>query len=153
MSRTPTNGSAAAGPPDAEVARLAHDLRMACMRVSRRVRFESSDVLAPHQFSVLARLDESPRTVGELAAIERVSAPSMSKTVAGLAEAGLVSRSEDPRDGRLVRLALTDEGGAVLARVRAERDAWMTARLEDLDVEDRVLLRRATDLLNQVVRP
>lgn len=163
MSRTPSTRdgqgratpepAATPGPPDAEVARLAHDLRIACMRVSRRVRFESSDAVAPHQFSVLARLDEAPRTVGELAGIERVSAPSMSKTVAALAGAGLVSRSEDPHDGRLVRLALTDEGTAVLARVRAEGDAWMTARLEDLDEEDRALLRRATELLNQVVRP
>lgn len=152
---TAGNGAAVseAGPPDAEVARLAHDLRTACMRVSRRVRFESSDAVAPHQFSVLARLDDSPRTVGELAVIERVSAPSMSKTVAALSDAGLVRRSEDPHDGRLVRLSLTDEGAAVLARVRAERDAWMTARLEDLDAGDRALLRRATDLLNQVVRP
>lgn len=154
MSRTPTDpGVPEVGPPDAETARLAHDLRIACMRVSRRVRFQSSDAVAPHQFSVLARLEDSPRTVGELAGIERVSAPSMSKTVAGLTEAGLVSRSEDPHDGRLVRLTLTEGGGAVLARVRAERDAWMTARLEDLDAEDRALLRRATDLLNQVVRP
>ena len=41
---------------------LADELRLACMRISRRVRFESTDAVAPHQFSVLCRLEEAPRT-------------------------------------------------------------------------------------------
>jgi hypothetical protein len=41
------------------------------MRISRRVRFESTHVVAPHQFSVLCRLEEAPRTPSELAEIER----------------------------------------------------------------------------------
>ena len=48
--------------------RLTSDLRMACMRISRRVRFESTAPVAPHQFSVLVRLEERPRTPKELAA-------------------------------------------------------------------------------------
>ena len=54
---------------------MATDLRLACMRISRRVRFESSHDVAPHQFSVLCRLEEAPRTPGELAEIERVASP------------------------------------------------------------------------------
>ena len=42
--------------------RLTSDLRMACMRISRRVRFESTAPVAPHQFSVLVRLEEQVRT-------------------------------------------------------------------------------------------
>ena len=53
--------------------RLTSDLRMACMRISRRVRFESTAPVAPHQFSVLARLEEAPRTPEELAAFEKVA--------------------------------------------------------------------------------
>ena len=62
------------------LAHLANDLRLACMRISRRVRFESTDAVAPHQFSVLSRLAEEPRTPRELAGIEKVSAPSMTRT-------------------------------------------------------------------------
>lgn len=134
-----------------DVTRLAHDLRIVCMRISRRVRFEATGQLAPHQFSVLARLAERSHTAGDLAGIERVSAPSMSRTVAGLVSLGLVDRSADTSDGRVVMLSLTAEGLRVLTEERAQRDAWMAARLEGLTARDRQALRRATDLLERVV--
>src|SRR6476469_9682225 len=98
--------AAEAGLSPSAIYALAGELRLACMRISRRVRFESTDVVAPHQFSVLARLEETPRTPRELADIERVSAPSMSRTVAALVERGLVLRADDPTDGRQVILSL-----------------------------------------------
>ena len=76
----------------AQRAQIANDLRLACMRISRRVRYEGAGSLAPHQFSVLARIDEQPRTPGELADLERVSAPSMTRTVASLVAGGWVDR-------------------------------------------------------------
>lgn len=138
--------------PQRETAVLAHDLRIACMRVARRVRFDADNTIAPHRFSVLVRLLSQPLTLGELAQIEQVSAPSMSKTVGRLVDQGYVDRSADPDDGRIVRLSLTDEGRATVERERAHRDAWMTARLEGLTEADRDLLRRATDLLEELVR-
>ncbi len=60
--------------PPQQLTRLASDLRLACMRISRRVRFESSHDVAPHQFSVLCRLEDAPRTPGELAEIGDSSA-------------------------------------------------------------------------------
>src|SRR5664280_943684 len=60
---------------------LANDLRLACMRISRRVRFESTQLVAPHQLSVMARLEDHALTPRELAAIECVSPPSMTRTV------------------------------------------------------------------------
>ncbi|WP_131103567.1 MarR family winged helix-turn-helix transcriptional regulator [Ornithinimicrobium sufpigmenti] len=138
--------------PHRETAELAHDLRIACMRVARRVRFDADNTIAPHHFSVLVRLQPEPRTLGELADIEQVSPPSMSKAVGQLVEQGYVERSADPDDGRLVRLSLTAEGRATVERERAHRDAWMTARLEGLAEADRDLLRRATDLLEELVR-
>ena len=109
---TAPTGTAARAMTRAERDRLTSDLRMACMRISRRVRFESTTSLAPHQFSVLARLEEQPHTPNQLAAIEKVSAPSMSRTVAGLVEVGLVARADDPTDGRQVILSLTARAGA-----------------------------------------
>src|SRR6478672_3271849 len=96
-----------AGLGPAAVSRLASELRLACMRISRRVRFESSDAVAPHQFGVLAQLEQSPRTPRELADRERVSAPSMTRTVNGLVDRGLVARTADPTDGRQVIVSLT----------------------------------------------
>jgi DNA-binding MarR family transcriptional regulator len=132
--------------PDPETAALAHDLRIACMRVARRVRFDADNTVAPHQFSVLVRL-EQPRTLGEVAALEQVSAPTISRTVAQLVDQGYVTRETDPDDRRSVRLSLSEQGAAVVRRERAHRDAWMTARIEGLTAADRTLLRRATDLI------
>jgi DNA-binding MarR family transcriptional regulator len=153
-SPSPVDPTAGQTPPDLagpNVAELAHDLRLACMRVSRRVRFESAQDTAPHQFSVLARLEAGPAAVGDLAEVERVRAPSMSRTVAGLQEAGLVCRDVDPADGRVALISLTEHGKETLARERARRDAWMAHRLEGLAAEDRETLREATVLLDQVL--
>ncbi|WP_337189785.1 MarR family winged helix-turn-helix transcriptional regulator [Ornithinimicrobium cavernae] len=144
MSALPTDDS-----PDG-IARLAHDLRIACMRVSRRVRFETTSTIAPHQLSVIVRLAQSSYTSGELATIERVSAPSMSRTVGALVELGLVERATDSDDGRVVRLSLTAAGQRELDEHRARRDAWMTQRLAGLTDEERELLARASELLNRV---
>lgn len=129
---------------------VASDLRLACMRISRRVRFESADVLAPHQFSVLARLEESPKTPRELAEIERVSPPSMTRTAAGLVERGLVLRADDPTDGRQVILSLTAEGTKLLSEIRRRRDHWMTMRVAALSPQEQDVLRRASSILTRV---
>lgn len=138
-------------PVDPTIAELAHDLRIACMRVARRVRFDADTVVPPHLFSILARLVAQPRTVGELAAMERVSAPTMSRAVAQLTDQGYVVRSADEHDGRLVRLSLTPEGSTLVTEERANRDAWMAERLEGLSAKDQTLLRRATDLIEEIL--
>ena len=132
------------------VSRLAGELRLACMRISRRVRFESTHLVAPHQFSVLCRLEDTPRTPGELAEIEKVSAPSMTRTVAGLVERGLVERTGDPDDKRQVILSLTGDATAVLRDIRRQRDAWMSVRLGHLTPEEQDILRQASAILTRV---
>ena len=129
---------------------LTTDLRLACMRISRRVRFESTVDVAPHQYSVLVRLKDTARTPRELADIERVSPPSMSRTVASLVDLGLVVRNDDPADGRQVILSLTEAGRAVVHETMCRRDQWLAVRLEHLDDDERALLREATALLEKV---
>jgi DNA-binding MarR family transcriptional regulator len=130
---------------------LASDLRIACQRVSRRVRFESSSELAPHLVSALANLRRGPLTPGELAEIERISAPSMTRTINCLVERGLVSRGDHPSDGRSKVLTLTADGEAVLDRTARARDDWMFRQLQGLSKEDRDLLKAATGVLNRVL--
>lgn len=134
-----------------DLAHLAVDLRLACQRIARRVRYESASAeAAPHQLSVLYHLDKRPSSPGELADVEKVSPPSMTRTVNGLVERGYVSRSPHPSDGRQVVLTLTDLGRQVLQVSRARRDAWMAVRLADLPESDLDVLRRATALLTEV---
>ena len=133
-----------------QLTRMATDLRLACMRIARRVRFESSHDVAPHQFSVLCRLEDTPRTPGELAEIEKVSAPSMTRTVAGLVERGLVERTGDPDDKRQVILSLTGDATTLLREIRRQRDAWMSVRLGHLTPEEQDILRQASAILTRV---
>jgi len=129
---------------------LANDLRLACMRISRRVRFESTQDVAPHQFSVMARLEDNALTPRELAGIERVSPPSMTRTVAGLVERRLVTRTDDPLDGRQVFISLTAEGISLLSETRRRRDAWMASRLKGISADEREVLVKATAILTRV---
>lgn len=143
-------GSTASALTPAALRTVANDLRLACMRISRRVRYESTDDLAPHQFSVLCRLEDASRTPRELADIEKVSAPSMTRTAGGLVELGLVARADDPDDGRQVILSLTDEGRTLLRDVRRQRAEWMAVRVKTLSPEEQDVLRRASAILARV---
>jgi DNA-binding MarR family transcriptional regulator len=142
--------AADAGLSPAAVSTLAGELRLACMRISRRVRFESTHLVAPHQFSVLCRLEEAPRTPGELAEIEKVSAPSMTRTVAALVERGLVERTADPEDRRQVILSLTPDARTLLKDIRRKRDAWMSVRVGHLTPEEQEILQQASAILTRV---
>jgi DNA-binding MarR family transcriptional regulator len=83
--------------------------------------------------ATLATLERSgPSRLTSLAVKEGVTQPAMTQLIARLQESGLVSRTADPADGRVVQVRLTDEGRAMLARrraVRAERLAEILARL------------------------
>ncbi|GAB2474160.1 MarR family transcriptional regulator [Luteococcus sediminum] len=129
---------------------LANDLRLACQRIARRVRFEGTQQVAPHQFSVLVRVSKTPLTPTALAERERVSTPSMTRTVNGLVDAGLVSREPHPDDRRQVLVSITPAGQRVVTETLAERDSWMMQHLQGLDADDLALLRRAADLLLEV---
>ncbi len=134
-----------------ELAHIAVDLRLACMRISRRVRFETiGDGVPPHHFSVLVRLEDAAHTPGDLAESERVSAPSMTKTVAALVEAGYVVRTPHPTDGRQILIELTPAGRQAVAATRQRRDAWVASRIADLSDEDLRVLDRASVLLAEL---
>ena len=135
---------------DRDVGALSEDLRLACMRISRRVRFESAEEIAPHQFSVLARLERGPASPRALADVEKVSAPSMTRTVGCLADKGLVARQDDPDDGRRIIVELTDQGRAVLRRTRRGRGRWMHERILELGEQDRRALAAASEVLSRI---
>lgn len=146
MTRTAT--TRALGPKG--VSALSEDLRLACMRISRRVRFESTDDIAPHQFSVLARLEDGPLTPRALADIEKVSAPSMTRTVGCLVDDDLVERHDDPEDGRRVLVELTEQGREILLAARRRRGRWMSERVHELSPEEQATLAEATEILRRI---
>lgn len=144
MPKTPTL------PTESELFTLANDLRLACQRIARRVRFESTSAVAPHQFSVLMHLRRGPATPTQLAAHERVSAPSMTRTINCLCESGLVERYPHPDDGRQVLVRTTAAGNAEIAATVAQRDTWMLTHLDGFSTDQLAVLRQAADLLLEV---
>ena len=130
---------------------LAIDLRTAIMRTSRRLRTEvSGDTVSAGQYTALTHLQTGDRSLGELADLEYVQAPSMTRIVNALAAQGLVSRSAHPDDGRQILLSITPAGVAVLQDARTQRTAWLAQRVAVLSDEDRQVLSRAAHLMQEM---
>jgi DNA-binding MarR family transcriptional regulator len=87
----------------------------------------------------------------ELAAVERMSVPGMSKFIARLEEAGLVQRAPVAGDQRRVGLSLTAAGHKVLRSVKSKRTAWLSARLGQLDPEQLEAVDAAIEPLQQLL--
>lgn len=139
-------------PPSAPDTSFASDVRMAIFRLARRLRSERAvDSMSDAQFAVLAALKvHGPHTLGELAERERVSAPSMNRTVNCLEESGYLTRTPDADDRRKVIIDLTDEGREVVAETVRRRDSWLEHTLEALDPEERDVLARAAQIMRTV---
>ncbi|WP_432902670.1 MarR family winged helix-turn-helix transcriptional regulator [Micromonospora matsumotoense] len=135
-------------------AQLAPQLRDAITRLNRRVR-QARPVgdLTVTQLSALTSLRlAGALTPRELADVERVQPPTMTKIVAKLEERGLVQRTPHPTDGRQVILAATEGGRAVLDQFERVRDEWLASRLAALAEDERDTLRRAAEILQQLAR-
>ena len=135
-----------------DLAAEASEVRIATFRLARRLRAERAiDSMSDGQFAVLATLKiHGPHTLGELAERERVSAPSMNRTVNCLEESGYLTRTPDESDRRKVNIAVTDAGRGVVEETVRRRDAWLEAVLEDLPPASRALLAQAAAIMQEV---
>jgi DNA-binding MarR family transcriptional regulator len=131
---------------------VAPQLRMVVMRLARKLRQQAEGSLSPSQLSALSSVDRmGATTLGELASIEQVKPPTMTKIVGNLEEAGLVRREPDAGDRRVVRVHITEAGRRHVATSRTRRDAYLAERLRRLDPDERALLERALPLLERLV--
>jgi DNA-binding MarR family transcriptional regulator len=132
----------------------APDLRIAIMRLARRLRNQrADDTMTASQMAALGTLlREGPLPPGELAAAEHVQPPSMTRILSSLQSAGLVTRAPHPTDGRQVIYAATDEARAMVQRDRQRRDHWLTQRMSQLTPEQRAALEAAVPILDRLAR-
>ena len=133
---------------------LARILREAIQRLNRRVRqTRAVGDLTSSQLSALTSLQlAGALTPRELADVERVQPPTMTKIVGKLEERGLVVRTPHPTDGRQVILTATEQGRAMYAQFELARNEWLAAQLAALSAEERDVLARAARILRQVAR-
>ncbi|HVI17458.1 MAG TPA: MarR family transcriptional regulator [Gaiellales bacterium] len=135
-----------------DTAALAHDLRLAVMRLSRRLRNQRVDtsVTLTHLAALSTLKRHGPMSPGELAAHERVQPPSMTRVVVALEGMGLVTRTPHPTDGRQVVIDLTPAAGELLASEARAREAWLSGQLQSLTAEDRAVLRQAAEIMDKL---
>jgi DNA-binding MarR family transcriptional regulator len=129
-------------------------IRDAITRLNRRLRRTRpiGDITIA-QISALQSLDAAGAlTPRELAEVERVQPPTMTRIVARLEERGLVQRTPHPTDGRQVILAPSPLGRDLVAEYRRVRDEWLAQRLARLSAEERDTLQRAAEILDRIAR-
>jgi DNA-binding MarR family transcriptional regulator len=137
---------------DPSVPELASRLRLVITRTARRLRQQSDPALSPTQAAALATIERAgPLTPSELARIERVQRPTISRVTARLGQAGLLERLPDELDGRGARLRVTREGRRTLRELRNRKTAYLAERMDRLDPEDRAVLARASGLLERLL--
>ncbi|MGY1728893.1 MarR family winged helix-turn-helix transcriptional regulator [Geodermatophilus sp. SYSU D01062] len=135
-----------------DTAALAHDLRLAVMRFSRRLRNQRVDtsVTLTHLAALSTIQRHGAMSPGELAAHERVQPPSMTRVVVALEGMGLVTRTPHPTDGRQVVIDLTPAAETLLAEEARAREAWLSGQLQRLTPQQRATLREAAEIMEEL---
>ncbi len=99
--------------------------------------------------ATLASLERlGPQRLTLLAAREGVTQPAMTQLISRLEDSGLVRRGASQEDGRVVLVAITDEGRATLARRRAGRTERLAGILAQLGPDHRAALASALPALD-----
>jgi DNA-binding MarR family transcriptional regulator len=140
VSQPPASQNPGPGPTD--------DLRIAISRIARQLRQATDDGLTPSAMSVLNVVTaRGPIKLSDLAALERVAAPTITKIVDGLVTAGLLERRDDPGDRRACLVQLTATGKTEMKRLRFERNRRLEHLIGQLDDSDQAALSAAVPAL------
>lgn len=137
--------------PARDTTEVADRLSHAVVRLARLLRQQDEGELTPTMRAALGTIArEGPMTLGEVAAIEQVAPPTVTKVVGKLEDAGLVVRELDVTDRRVWRVSLSDVGRRRLETDRKRRRAWLTGRVEGLDPSELDRLAGAIDVLERL---
>jgi DNA-binding MarR family transcriptional regulator len=139
--------------PSREVARLAGDLRTEVGRLAYHLRTPATrSGITPTRLAALSALTRYPDGVrqGDLAELMNISAPSMTRLVEILEEAGWVERRRDPQDQRCLLLVLTPLGHKTIETLRDEAATQLSTELADLTEDERAALAAAVPVLRKL---
>ncbi len=137
----------------ADTTAVANRLRPVLLKLNRELRHEIHSLgVTGGQVSLLIQIKDHPGIgIRELAQLERISVPGMSKFVARLEEAGLVERAPAESDQRRVELKLTAAAQKVLRSVKSKRTAWLADRLRGLDPDELEAIDAAIEPLTHLL--
>ena len=128
------------------------EIRLTIQRLARRIRsMQSDETVTEGQRSVLFALsNKGAQTLSSLSEHERVTPPSMNRTINALVKAGLVTRVGAEDDGRKVSIDLSPSGRTFIAETKRKRDAWFTQQLAALTPAQRSTVDEAATILRGI---
>jgi DNA-binding MarR family transcriptional regulator len=130
----------------------AEALHSGAIRVLRLVRAEDAHAgIGPAQLSALSVLVfAGEQTVGELAALEQVQPPTMSRIVDGLVQKKLAERVGSANDRRTVQITATPAGRKLLLAGRDRRVRALAKRFDDLSKKEVETLLAAAEIMKRI---
>ncbi len=133
---------------------MADRLHSAAIHLLRRLRVEDEalGISAPRLSALSVLVFAGPKRIGELARIEQVEPPTMTRLVDGLVRDGLAVRETDPDDARAVRVRATATGGRTLRRGRARRVETLRTSLAGLSPAELAALGEGVEVLERILR-
>lgn len=139
-------------PADDDRVAVANRLNSVAIHLLRRIaQTDEQSGLTAERMSLLSVLVYGgDRTIGQLAAIERLSAPAITRTVSLLEEQGLVKRVRSAADRRVVTVRATAAGRRLMEAARARRITTLAADLSQLSRADLAALNRAAAILDRL---
>jgi DNA-binding MarR family transcriptional regulator len=147
-------GTSRRASPAREVGRIADRLHSAAIHLLRRLRVqdETLGVSAPRLSLLSVLVFAGPKRIGELARLEQVEPPTISRLVDALVRDGLAAREADPADARAVIVRATAAGKRTLRLGRERRLESLEASLRDLSEDDLRALGAGVDVLERLLR-
>ena len=138
--------------PDEELAARVHS---AALHLLRRLAQDdrATGVSAPRLSALSVLVFGGSRTIGELAGIEGVTPPTMTRLVASMVADGLIDRREDPADRRVVRVQASTTGRSLLLAGRDRRVATLAAMVKPLTAKERRRLDAAAATIERMLAP
>ncbi|MGK2934135.1 MAG: MarR family winged helix-turn-helix transcriptional regulator [Gemmatimonadaceae bacterium] len=135
-----------------DAAVVADRLHSAAIHLLRRLRKQDdrSGLSAARLSALSVAVFAGPVTMGQLAAAEQVTAPTMTRLIAAMERDGLVAREPDQDDGRVVWIRATAKGARILYAARDRRVATLAADLAALDRSDLTLLAEAAGIIERL---
>ena len=109
--------------------------------------------LSMPQFSILMQLFYRGNSgISEISERFEITSAAASQHVDNLVQAGLIERTEDPRDRRAKQILLSPKGKALIESGMSERYRWMDALVETLEEKDRQKIAEALVILTEAAR-
>ena len=134
--------------PEQEIDRLVALYRRAGRSLRANDPSNWAEGLTMPRLRVLFYLGRSgPVPVGQIATGLEISQPSATETLEKLVSKGLVERTADPSDRRIVLVGLTEPGKEMIDRPWETRRAVLASALRDASPDERAAIERGLALL------